>query len=234
MFVVKQNRFNLPIVKLKEAIEANRFGQINIATVRVRWCRPQSYYDQASWRGTWRFDGGVIANQASHHIDMLQYLVGPVSRLSATAKTQLANIEVEDSLCAWLEFNSGAIGTIEATTTARPRNIEGSISILGEKGTVVIGGHAMNKIDTWEFIDPHPDDSSIHEFSQNPPDVYGYGHYQFYLSVSHSLNTSSKIFIDGFEGRKSLEIIHALYESVESSKAISLRFSPKHCKLGLK
>ena len=140
LFVVKQNRFNLPIVKLKEAIDGERFGKLVLATIRVRWCRRQSYYDQASWRGSIALDGGVLTNQASHHIDMLGWLMGETDLVYGMAATQLVNIEAEDTAVATLRFKNGALGIIEATTATRPKDLEGSVSILGEKGSVEIGG----------------------------------------------------------------------------------------------
>lgn len=140
LFVVKQNRFNIPVLKLREALEKGRFGKLVMGTVRVRWCRPQSYYDMDSWRGTWALDGGVLTNQASHHVDLLEWMMGDVDSVYAASSTALANIEVEDTAIAVLKFRSGALGCIEATTATRPRDLEGSISILGEKGSVEIGG----------------------------------------------------------------------------------------------
>ena len=146
LFVVKQNRFNLPVIKLREALDQQRFGRINLGTVRVRWCRPQEYYDQDDWRGKWETDGGVLANQASHHIDLLEWMLGEVISVIAIAKTTFVNIEVEDTACVLLKFKSGAFGIVEATTATRPQDLEGSLSILGEKGSVVIEGFAVNKI----------------------------------------------------------------------------------------
>ena len=133
LFVVKQNRFNVPVVKAREALEAGRFGRLVLGTVRVRWCRDQSYYDQDKWRGTWAYDGGVLSNQASHHVDMLEWFFGDVVSVHARAVTALVNIEAEDTAVATLKFRNGALGIIEATTAIRPKDLEGSLSILGEK-----------------------------------------------------------------------------------------------------
>src|SRR5207253_3813000 len=138
LFVVKQNRFNLPIVKAREALDAGRFGKLVLGTVRVRWCRPQAYYDAAAWRGTWAWDGGVLTNQASHHIDMLEWMMGDVDSVTAMTCTRLAKIEAEDTAVAILHFRNGALGVIEATTATRPKDLEGSLSVLGEKGSVVV------------------------------------------------------------------------------------------------
>ncbi len=153
LFVVKQNRFNVPVVKAREALEAGRFGRLILGTVRVRWCRDQAYYDQDKWRGTWAYDGGVLTNQASHHVDMLEWFFGDVVSVHARAITALAKIETEDTAVATLKFRNGALGIIEATTAARPTDLEGSLSILGEKGTVEIAGFAVNQIRHWRFVD---------------------------------------------------------------------------------
>ena len=194
LFVIKQNRFNLPIVKLREAIESGRFGKLLIGSIRVRWCRTQKYYDQAEWRGTWSMDGGVLTNQASHHIDMLIWMMGEVESLNAYSATFLSKIEAEDSAVASLKFKNGAIGTIEATTAARPTDQEGSISILGEKGQVEIGGFAMNEIKIWQFDDLKDEEKrDIQKYSVNPPNVYGYGHQAYYEHVMNSLEKNGTI-----------------------------------------
>ena len=235
LFIVKQNRFNVPVVKLREAIEQQRFGKLVIGTVRVRWCRPQAYYDQDSWRGTWEFDGGVLTNQASHHVDLLEWMMGDVESVFAKSTTALANIETEDTAIAVLKFKNGALGCIEATTATRPKDLEGSISILGEKGTVEIAGFAVNKMKTWAFAEPVEDDENVMErYSVNPPDVYGFGHHAYYDHVVDCLKGGGKQLVDGLEGRRSIELISAIYESIETGKEVPLRFSPKHCKLGVR
>ena len=233
LFVVKQNRFNLPVQKARQALEQGRFGRLVLGTVRVRWCRQQDYYDQDSWRGTWALDGGVLTNQASHHIDLLQWMFGDVDSVMAMSSTALVNIETEDTAVVILRFTSGALGVIEATTATRPKDLEGSISILGEHGSVVIGGFAVNQITTWEFTQPRPEDQDIiTNYSVNPPDVYGFGHHEFYRHVIDCIATGRQHLVDGLEGRKSLEIINAIYESVETGREVFLRFKPKHVRLG--
>lgn len=235
LFIVKQNRFNLPVVKLREALEAGRFGRLALGTVRVRWCREQAYYDQDSWRGTWALDGGVIANQASHHVDLLEWMMGDVESVFAKSATALVRIETEDTLVATLKFRNGALGVIEATTAARPKDLEGSLSILGEKGTVEIGGFAVNEMRTWQFLDPLPADADVKsKYSVNPPNVYGYGHQAYYEYVVRCLSGGGPHLVDGLVGRRSLELITAIYESSETGKEVFLRFSPKKCKLGLR
>lgn len=235
LFIVKQNRFNLPVRKLKETMDKARFGKIVMGTVRVRWSRNQEYYDSDKWRGTWKEDGGVFANQASHHIDLLQWLLGPVESVYAKGLTQLHNIEVEDTGAAILQFTNGALGIIEATTCTRPKDLEGSLSILGEKGTVVIGGFAVNKIETWEFTDKISEDNIVKEkFSENPPNVYGFGHLEYLRNAIDSILNDKPVFVDGWEGRKSVELINAIYESIETESNVYLKFKPKKCKLGIK
>ena len=234
LFVVKQNRFNRPIVKAREALDAGRFGKLVLGTVRVRWCRRQDYYDQAPWRGTWAQDGGVLSNQASHHIDMLEWFMGEVESVHARATTALVQIEAEDTAIATLRFRSGALGVIEATTAARPKDIEGSLSILGSTGAVEVAGFAMNEIRTWQFADPSPwDEEVIEKFSVNPPNVYGFGHQAYYEHVVGCLSQGHTALVDGPEGRRSLELITAMYESIDTGREIALRPHPSRARLGV-
>jgi predicted dehydrogenase len=233
LFIVKQNRFNVPVVKAREALEAGRFGKLILGTVRVRWCRDQAYYDQDSWRGTWAYDGGVLTNQASHHVDMLEWFFGDVVSVHARAITALARIETEDTAVATLKFKNGALGIVEATTAARPTDLEGSLSILGEKGTVEIAGFAVNQIRHWRFVDGLSSDKDVIEkFSVNPPNVYGFGHQAYYEHVVDCLVHQKAVLVDGLEGRKSLQLISALYESIETGKEVPLHFTPKLGRLG--
>ncbi len=233
LFVVKQNRFNLPVLRLREAVDSGRFGKIVLGTVRVRWCRTQEYYDSDPWRGTWALDGGVLTNQASHHIDLLEWMMGEVESVFAKSTTALVNIEVEDTAVVVLKFHNGALGVIEATTATRPKDLEGSLSILGEKGSVEIGGFAVNELKAWNFIDQSDDDrKALAEFSSKPPDVYGFGHKAYYDHVVDCITHNKKQLVDGLEGRKSLELILAMYESIETGKEVFLRFKPEKCKLG--
>lgn len=235
LFVVKQNRFNVPILKVREAVECGRFGKIVMGTVRVRWCRPQAYYDQDAWRGTWALDGGVLTNQASHHVDMLEWMLGDAESVYAMSRTALVNIEAEDTAVVIVRFTSGALGVVEATTATRPRDLEGSLSILGEKGTAVVGGFAMNRMETWEFVETQAgDDEVMSKFSVNPPSVYGFGHKAYYDHVVDCLGGKRRNLVDGLEGRKSLELISAIYESVETRREVPLRFKAQHAKLGVR
>ena len=233
LFVVKQNRFNVPVACLRRVMESGRFGKLVMGTVRVRWCRRQDYYDQDSWRGTWAYDGGVLANQASHHVDLLQWMMGDVQSVFAKSITALVNTETEDTAIATVQFKNGALGVIEATTATRPRDLEGSISILGANGTVEIGGFAVNAIKTWQFENELPEDKDVIEkYSVNPPNVYGFGHQAYYEHVIDCLTHGTAPLVDGLEGRKSVELLSALYESIETGREIQLRFRPEHCRLG--
>jgi UDP-N-acetyl-2-amino-2-deoxyglucuronate dehydrogenase len=235
LFVVKQNRFNVPVVKLREALENGRFGRLVMGTVRVRWCRTQKYYDQDAWRGTWALDGGVLSNQASHHVDLLEWMMGEVDSVFAKSMTALVNIEAEDTAVVVLRFHNGALGIIEATTAARPKDLEGSISILGEHGTVEIGGFAVNEMKVWNFSRPVDDDATVmQKFSVNPPSVYGFGHQAYYEHVVDCIRNDKQQLVDGLEGRKSLELISAIYESIETGKEVHLRFRPTLCRLGVR
>ncbi len=221
LFVVKQNRFNKPIQQLKKTVQENKFGKIFLATIRVRWARHQEYYDQDSWRGTWKYDGGVLSNQASHHLDLLEWIMGDIKSVYAKSITALANIETEDTAVVVLKFTNGALGIIEATTATRPKNIEGSISILGEKGTVVIGGIAVDKVETWKFVDQIEEENQIRkDYSREVSHVYGIGHKKYYDHVIDALMNKSNYMIDGNEGRKSIKLINAIYESVRNNKEI--------------
>jgi predicted dehydrogenase len=234
IFVVHQNRYNLPIMKAREALEQGRFGKLVMGTVRLRWKRDQAYYNSADWRGTWAYDGGVFMNQASHHIDMLTWFMGDVESVSAVSATRLVDIECEDTGAAILRFTNGAIGIIEATTATRPRDLEGSISILGEKGSVVVGGFFMNELTTWEFEDKQPiDDVILTQYAKNP-NPWGYNLGEYLKDVIKAVDNNHAGLIDGLEGRKSLELISAIYESIETGRDVSLRFSPKRCKLGVR
>ena len=233
LFVVKQNRFNVPVVKAREALDAGRFGRLVLGTVRVRWCRDQAYYAHDAWRGTWSQDGGVLANQASHHVDMLGWFMGEVESVHARGATALVDIEAEDTAVATLRFRNGALGVIEATGAARPRDMEGSLSVLGAGGAVEIAGFAVNKIRTWQFVQPLASDAEVMErFSDNPPNVYGFGHQAYYEHVVDCLAHGKTALVDGHHGRQSLELIMALYESIASGREVALPLRVEHCRLG--
>ncbi len=235
LFVVKQNRFNVPIVKARQALEEGRFGKLVMGTVRVRWCRTQAYYDQAPWRGTWALDGGVLSNQASHHVDMLEWMMGEVDSVFSMNTTALAKIEAEDTAVVVVRFKNGALGVIEATTASRPIDLEGSVSILGEGGTVEIGGFAMNQMKVWKFVEPRADDEEVMgRYSVNPPNVYGFGHHAYYEHVVHCILHDKRPLVDGLAGRNSVKLLTAIYESAETRREIQLQFSPKSSRLGVR
>ena len=223
LFVVKQNRFNLPVQRLRAALVGGRFGKLVLGTVRVRWARHQEYYDQALWRGTKALDGGVLMNQASHHIDLLSWMMGEVVSVQTMMTTALAQIEAEDTAVATLEFSNGALGVIEATTASRPSDLEGSLSIMGEGGSVVIGGFAANKIETWSFVEPLDSDSDVIDVAgENPQHPYGYAHARFYDHVVRALMEDNNSVVDGVDGRVSLKLIEALYRSAEFGRKVYL------------
>ena len=221
LFIIKQNRFNVPVVKLKEALDAGRFGNLILGTVRVRWARHQAYYDQDPWRGTWAMDGGVLTNQASHHVDMLEWMMGDVESVFAKITTALADVETEDTAIVTLKFKNGALGIIEATTATRPANLEGSISILGEKGTVVIGGVAVNEMQTWMFEDEQDGDADVStEYSVNPPNVYGFGHQAYYEHVVHCVVNGGANLVDGLQGHKSVESVSYTHLTLPTNREV--------------
>ncbi len=227
LFVVKQNRLNPAVQMLRRAVEKGRFGRIYLANATVRWSRPQEYYDSAEWRGTWEFDGGAIMNQASHYVDLIQWLVGPVESVMAKTATLARRIETEDSGVALLKFRNGALGVIEVTMLTYPRNFEGSITILGEKGTVKVGGTAVNRVDAWQFADYDDDDKRIEAAATSPPSVYGFGHGSYYRNVLAVLRGEAKPDTDGRSGRKSLELILGIYESAKTGQEVPLPLRAK-------
>lgn len=222
LFVVKQNRRNATLQLLKQAVEQNRFGRIYSVAINVFWTRPQEYYDSAKWRGTWEFDGGAFMNQASHYIDLLDWIVGPVESVMAYTGTLARRIEVEDSGVAALRWRCGAMGTLNVTMLTYPKNMEGSITILGEKGTVRIGGVAVNEIKQWEFAEPRPEDANITAASYETTSVYGFGHPLYYDNVINTLRGEAEPETDGREGLKSLELLIAMYLSSRDGKRIAL------------
>ena len=221
LFVVKQNRFNHTLKLLKKAIEEGRFGRINMVHINVFWNRPQEYYDQADWRGTWELDGGAFMNQASHYVDLLDWLIGPIDKIQAMTSTT-RNIEVEDTGVMNIKWRSGVLGSMSVTMLTYKKNLEGSITILGENGTVKVGGIAVNDIQHWEFDDQKDYDKNIHDASYSTSSVYGFGHPLYYENVLEVLQGNVKPETDGNEGLKSLEVLIAAYQSAKSGKTVSL------------
>ena len=222
LFVVKQNRRNATLQLLKRAVEQKRFGQIYSVAINVFWTRPQAYYDSAKWRGTWEFDGGAFMNQASHYIDLLDWLIGPVESVMAYTGTLARDIEVEDSGVAAIRWRSGAMGTLNVTMLTYPQNLEGSITILGEKGTVRVGGVAVNEIQHWEFADQRPEDATIRQASYATTSVYGFDHPLYYDNVIQTLRGEAEPETDGREGLKSLELLIGLYLSARDGRRVAL------------
>ena len=222
LFVVKQNRRNATLQLLKRAVEQGRFGRIYMVTINVFWTRPQSYYDSAKWRGTWEFDGGAFMNQASHYVDLLDWLVGPIESVQAYTATLARDIEVEDSGVLAVRWRSGALGSVNVTMLTYPKNLEGSITILGEKGTVRLGGLAVNEIQHWEFAEPHEDDKLVQGASYETTSVYGFGHPLYYDNVIKVLRGEAEPETDGREGLKSLEVLVATYLSARDERRVTL------------
>lgn len=222
LFVVKQNRHNPTLQMLKRAIDKRRFGRIAMVTINVFWSRPQEYYDSAKWRGTWEFDGGAFMNQASHYVDLLEWLIGPVESVQCYAATLGRNIEVEDTGVLSVRWRSGALGSVNVTMLTYPKNLEGSITILGEKGSVRLGGLAVNEIQHWEFAEPDLDDQRVAEASYATTSVYGFGHRAFYDNVIRVMCGEAEPETDGREGLRSLELLTAAYLSARDGRRVSL------------
>jgi len=222
LFVVKQNRRNATLQLLKRAVEQQRFGRIYMVNINVFWTRPQEYYDSAKWRGTWEFDGGAFMNQASHYVDLLDWLIGPIESVQAYTATLARNIEVEDSGVMSIKWRSGAIGSMNVTMLTYPKNLEGSITIIGEKGTVRVGGMAVNEIQHWEFETPAPEDAEVQQASYATTSVYGFGHPLYYDNVIRVLRGEAEPETDGREGLKSLEVLIATYLAARDGRRVAL------------
>jgi len=225
LFVVKQNRFNSTLQLVRRQIQKKRFGRLSMVSVNVFWQRPQSYYDQASWRGTWEFDGGALMNQASHYIDLLEWIVGPIDSVSASIATLGRNIEAEDTAAIQLRWKSGTLGTMAVTMLTYPENLEGSLTLIGDKGVVKVAGKAVNKIEHWDFEQDDEDDMLVKNCSYETTSVYGFGHTPYYLNMINVLRGRSEAECSGREGIKSLEIIIASYISAREQKTIKLPLS---------
>jgi UDP-N-acetyl-2-amino-2-deoxyglucuronate dehydrogenase len=222
MFVVKQNRRNATLQLLKSAVDKKRFGRIYMVNLNVFWTRPDAYYNSAKWRGTWEYDGGAFMNQASHYVDLIDWIVGPVESLQAYTATLARDIEVEDTGVISLRWRNGALGSMNVTMLTYPRNLEGSITILGETGSVRIGGVAVNEVQQWEFATSHEDDLLVRDASYATTSVYGFGHPLYYDNVIKVLRGEAEPETDGREGLKSLEILVAAYMSARDGKRVAL------------
>ncbi len=224
LIVCYQNRFNPPIQKLRQAIDEGRFGRIIAGTSHVLWNRNREYYDKAKWRGTWKLDGGCLMNQCSHNIDLLLWLMG--SEIN-TVFGQIGNylhpyVETEDYGSIIIKFKNGAIGNIEGTVCVYPKNLEETLTILGEKGTVKIGGLALNKIIIWDFEDKK---ESLEEMQKKCnlkiKNIYGNGHSTLYKNIIDSIRNNNSPLIDGYEGKKSLRIVLMAYKSQKYSRVMN-------------
>jgi UDP-N-acetyl-2-amino-2-deoxyglucuronate dehydrogenase len=222
LFVVKQNRRNATLQLLKRAVADDRFGRIYMVNVNVFWSRPQSYYDSAPWRGTWEFDGGAFMNQASHYVDLLDWLIGPVESVQAYTATLARHIQVEDTGVVSIRWRTGALGSMNVTMLTFPKNLEGSITIIGETGTVRVGGVAVNRIEHWEFADRRPEDALVERASYETTSVYGFGHPAYYDNVIGTLRGELEPETDGREGLRSLEILIATYLSARDGRRVAL------------
>lgn len=221
LFVVKQNRRNATLQLLKRAVDEKRFGRIHLVHLNVFWSRPQSYYDQAKWRGTWEFDGGAFMNQASHYVDLLDWLIGPVQHVQAMVGTT-RDIEVEDTGVLNVRWRNGALGSMSVTMLTYPKNLEGSITILGETGSVRVGGVAVNDIQLWDFAEPRDYDDQVKSANYETTSVYGFGHPLYYKNVIDTLRGEAEAETDGREGLKSLELLIAAYLSARDGGTVSL------------
>lgn len=221
LFVVKQNRRNSTLQLLKRAITEGRFGKIHMVQVNVFWTRPQEYYDRAKWCGTWELDGGAFMNQATHYVDLLHWLIGPVEKVHAMTSTH-RQIEVEDTGVVNIRWRNGALGSMSVTMCTYPKNLEGSITILGEKGTVRVSGVAVNNIEEWIFEDKKDYDLEVSQANYETTSVYGFGHPLYYKNVADVLNGIAEPETDGREGYKSLELLIAIYRSARDNKEIGL------------
>ena len=228
-----QNRLNPAIRALEKAINGDRFGKIITATIRLRWCRYQDYYEDG-WHGTWSQDGGVINQQAIHHVDAINWLLGPIESINATITNRLNDLEAEDTLVAIMKFKNGALGTIEATTAARPEDFEASLSVVGEKGMVLVSGIALNKIEIWEFVEPIVEDKIIPEqYSQEVETGYGISHGPLLQGIIDTLqNNKIDTLVSAKDAINTARVVHALYKSDEDQCWVKLADNPVSNRLG--
>lgn len=220
-----QNRFNKSVQIIREAIDTNRFGRLFYGTAHIRWCRDHEYYDRASWRGTWEQDGGALMNQCIHNIDLLRWMMGGeiTEVVGMTDRLNHDYIEAEDLGIALIKFKNGSYGIVEGTTDIYPKNLEETLYIFGEKGTVKAGGQSVNVIEEWRFADLLDDPEVVKErFHENPPNVYGYGHTPLYKDVIHSIEQDRQPYVTAMEGKKALELVLAIYKSAAEGRPVKL------------
>lgn len=223
--VSHQNRFNKSIAKIREAIDKKRFGKLFYGTAHVRWCRDHEYYDRASWRGTWERDGGALMNQCIHNIDLLRWMLGDdiIEVVGMTDRLNHRYIEAEDLGIALVRFANGSYGIIEGTTDIYPKNLEETLYIFGEKGTVKAGGKSVNIIEEWNFSDRLDNAEEVkREYGEVPPNVYGYGHTPLYADMIDAIKNDRKPYVDASAGRRALELVLAIYRSAATGKSVKL------------
>tara|TARA_B100000242_G_scaffold294139_1_gene275064 strand:+ start:2221 stop:3258 length:1038 start_codon:yes stop_codon:yes gene_type:complete len=228
VFVVMQNKFNLPVLKLRKDIQKGLFGKLIHGSVIVRWMRDKTYYNQAKWRGTWKLDGGVVSNQASHHLDLMRTIMGEPVSVYAKGFNHISKKETEDTALIIFKFKNRKTGLMEATTAMRPLNVEGSISIMGTKGSAKVGGFALNEITYSHFQQK----TNNNKYKTNPKNVYGYGHIEFYKHVLESINKNKKSEFESHEAIKTVKLINAIYKSIEKNKEVYLNKDITSKKLG--
>lgn len=219
-----QNRFNVAVQKTKEALDADRFGRLSHGSIHVRWNRNKGYYDQASWRGTWEEDGGCLMNQCIHGIDLLRWFMGDevIEVYGATRQQFHDYLEAEDVGMAVLKFKSGALGTVEGTTNVFPKNLEETLYLFGETGTVKIGGTSTNNIDVWDFAEETEGDEALKGLQEATSNVYGNGHTSLYADVIDAISSGRRPYVDAVAGRNALEVVLAIYKSQKTGMPVSL------------
>lgn len=219
-----QNRFNIAVQKMRAAVESGRFGKLSHGSIHVRWNRGKQYYDQATWRGTWADDGGCLMNQCIHGIDLLRWMMGNevVSVYGVTRQQQHDYLEAEDIGMAVVTFANGAVATIEGTTNVYPQNLEETLYLFGENGTVKLGGKSTNNIDVWDFADEGEDDIKNKGLEEATSNVYGNGHTSLYADVMEAIKDNRKPYVDAVAGRNALEMILAIYKSVKTGEVVKL------------
>lgn len=219
-----QNRFNIAVQKTRQALEAGRFGKLSHGSIHVRWNRNREYYEQASWRGTWAEDGGCLMNQCIHGIDLLRWMLGDEmdTVYGVTRRQQHPYLEAEDIGMAVLAFKNGAVATIEGTTNVYPKNLEETLYLFGEKGTVKIGGKSTNNLDVWDFADETEADTANKGLQEATSNVYGNGHTSLYADMIEAIQTGRKPYVDAQAGRNALEIVLAIYKSAKTGQPVKL------------
>lgn len=233
VFPVFQNRYNKAVRRVKKALDGGEVGDIRLVSVRVRWCRPQSYYDLAPWRGTFSHDGGALTNQGIHHVDLARYLCGEVTNIHARMRTLGAEIEVEDTIVATFGYESGAMGVLEVTTAARPDDFEASLSIVGSEGLIQIGGVAVNEL---QIFTPDPEECERNSENflgiKGHGAVYGFGHGEMYHDIVRHLSGDQDYPVSREDCRATLELLHGFYRADEAGEAIKVRPGKESARLG--